>query len=302
MIIRLLAIILIGLILIVALFLPKTSLKVPFYSVIEEKIQASQIQTDPFPIRKSTYQKLPPISARSAVVIDAKTGSSLFEKNPHLKHLPASTTKLMTALVTLEKCLPTQVVTVDQIEKEGTQMGLEVGDQVSVENLLYGLLINSGNDAAYTLASACSNSANHFVLAMNQKAEDLGLTNTHFTNPTGFDDNYQYSTAFDLAKLANIAIANPLIAKIVATKSTVVTDVTGNKAYFLDNVNELLGVVDGIEGVKTGQTEGALENLITKTTRNGNSIVIALLGSKDRFAETRELIKWAFGQFEWLTF
>jgi D-alanyl-D-alanine carboxypeptidase len=118
-------------------------------------------------------------------------------------------------------------------------------------------------------------------------------------NPTGFDDNLQYSTAFDLAELARVATANPLIAKIVKTKSTVVTDTTGLRTYYLENVNKLLGIVDGINGVKTGHTDGALEIVITKVNRNGNGIIVSLLGSKDRFGESQTLIEWAFSNYVW---
>ncbi|OGD81538.1 hypothetical protein A3A54_02260 [Candidatus Curtissbacteria bacterium RIFCSPLOWO2_01_FULL_39_62] len=240
------------------------------------------------------------LSARAAVVIDAKTGSILFEKNADLKHLPASTTKIMTALITLEKCSPESVITVPEIEQEGTQMGLAAGDQVTVENLLYGMLINSGNDAASALASSCAQTQEQFISSMNEKAEDLNMNDTYFVNPTGFDNDYQYSTAHDLAKLANVTMSSPLISRIVATKSTVVTDITGTKTYFLENINELLEVVDGLEGIKTGQTQGSLENLVTRTTRNGNSVVVVVLGSKDRFTETQNLIEWAFDSYEWI--
>ena len=126
------------------------------------------------------------------------------------------------------------------------------------------------------------------------------MKDTHFSNPTGFDDDLQYSTAEDLAKLANVAISNPIISKIVKVKSTVVTDFTGNKTYYLENINELLGIIDGLEGIKTGQTEGSLENLITKTTRNGNSVIVVVLGSEDRFTETQNLIEWAFDIYSWV--
>ncbi len=265
------------------------------------RIKAANLKINkPLPIQKENFQNPPEISARSAVAVDSKTGTILFEKNPNLKHLPASTTKLMTALVSLENCKPEQVVIIDQVEGNGTQMGLQVGDQITVENLLYGLLINSGNDAALTLSKECSNPQSTFVESMNQKARRLNMVKTHFTNPTGFDDIYQFSTAKDLAKLANVAIASPLISKIVSTKSTVVTDITGNKSYYLENINELLGVVEGIEGIKTGQTSGSLENLITRTTRNGNSIVVSVLGSMHRFLESQQLIEWAFANHAWI--
>lgn len=301
MIFRYIVIVLIGLFFVAALLLSKTVFTFPVYSKIPHQIKAaSPIEIGSYPIPGFGYKDPLPFTAKSAVVIDAKTNIVLFEKNSNLKHLPASTTKLMTTLVALEQCLPTQIVTITEIEREGTQMGLEIGDRVSVENLLYGLLINSGNDAAFVLAKACSDSPDHFVVSMNRKAKNLGMVDTHFMNPAGFDNNFQYSTALDLAKLANASISNPLISKIVATKSTVVTDAGKIKTYYLENVNELLGVVDGIEGVKTGQTEGSLENLITRTTRGGNSIVVAILGSNDRFGESKQLIEWAFKNYQWV--
>ena len=284
-----------------AFLLPKSSWKIPIFSQRAEQIKASNPRPiNPIPVANFNYQNPQSITARSAIVIDSKTGLTLFEKNASLKHLPASTTKLMTALISLEKCSPDTVITIAEIEEEGTQMGLEAGDQITVENLLYGLLINSGNDAATALVTGCAQSPNDFTVSMNQKAEDLKMKDTHFANPTGFDDDLQYSTAEDLAKLANVAISNPLISKIVKVKSTVVTDFTGNKTYYLENINELLETVDGLEGIKTGQTEGSLENLITKTTRKGNSVIVVVLGSEDRFAETQNLIEWAFDIYDWV--
>ena len=146
----------------------------------------------------------------------------------------------------------------DFVEREPTSMGLETGDVVSVNSLLYGLLISSGNDAAFTLSYSCSNSTGEFVNEMNQKAKEIQMHNTHFENPAGFDGQNQYTTARDLAKLSKVAVAQPLIAKIVATKQAVVTDAYAKKTYYLQNINALLGEVDGVEGVKTGQTEGSL--------------------------------------------
>lgn len=243
----------------------------------------------------------PEISARSAVVLDSKTGTTLFEKDPHLKHLPASTTKMMTALVALESCSIDQVAIIKSVEKSGTQMGLEIGDQITVENLLYGLLMASGNDAAFALANSCSPNYKTFVERMNKKAKELNMNSTNFVNPAGFDNELQYSTALDLARLANAVTANPLISKIVATKSTVVTDTSGTRTYYLENINKLLGAVNGVEGVKTGQTDGALEIVITKTTRNGHTVIISILGSSDRFGESKDLIEWAFANFHWIS-
>lgn len=254
----------------------------------------------PFPVPKNDFQKAPEISARSAVVIDAKTGVTLYEKEPNIHHLPASTTKLMTAIVALEKCSPEKLVRVGYVEKEPTVMGLETGDVVSVKTLLYGLLMASGNDAASTLAYSCANSQEEFVKEMNLKAQELQMHNTHFSNPAGFDSQDEFTTARDLAKLAKVAIANPLIAKIVATQQSVATDAYNQKTYYLSNINKLLGEVEGVEGVKTGQTQGSLEILVTQTTRNNNTIVAVVLGSTDRFLDSKQLIEWTFKNHQWL--
>lgn len=255
----------------------------------------------PYPVQKENYHQPPNISAKSAIVVEVKSDITLFEKNPHTKLLPASTTKLMTALVALEKCSLEQIVTVGAVEKEPTLMGLSTGDNISVRSLLYGLLVNSGNDAAFTLAASCARSVADFVAEMNYKAREIGLRNTHFTDPAGFDDPAQFTTSRDLAKLARVAIASPIIAKIVSTKSTVVTDTTGSKTYFLENINKLLGEVTGLEGIKTGQTEGSQEVLVTQTTRSGNTIITVVLGSQDRFEESKQLIEWAFENHIWVS-
>lgn len=260
----------------------------------------------PKPTRIESFIQAPQVSARSAIVIDAQTGIVLYEKNPHLRHLPASLTKLATALTALETCPKDQVVTVNFVESEPNQMGLTLGDTLTVESLLYGLLVASANDAAYALANSCSPrlsagqaTPNQFVQEMNQLSIRLGMKNSHFTNPAGFDESAHFSTASDLAKLAKAAVANPLLSQIVATKSVVVNDITGVKTYYLENTNELLGEIDGIEGIKTGLTEGSLQDLVTKTKRNGNSVITVVLGSQDRFDETRKLIEWTFANYQW---
>lgn len=281
---------------IIALFLPQTS----NLAHSEPNTAQPSPSTNPqIPTKAKAFQPPPETSAQSIAIVDARTGAFLYEKNSNLRLLPASTTKMMTALVALANCSPNDKVVVRSLQKDGTQMGLELGDEVTVENLLHGLLISSGNDAAYALANSCAPTYKDFIEAMNQKAKELDMQDSRFVNPAGFDDNLQYSTARDLAKLGKVVVANPLVAKIVATKSTVVTDVSGNRIYFLDNVNKLLGVVDGVEGVKTGQTEGSLEILVTKTTRGGNSLIISLMGSQDRFTETKKLIDWVYQNYVW---
>lgn len=277
--------------------------KVSLYSDLlpqDETIMGQKIIVDPnTPKLKTNTPQNPPIGAHSAIIIDAKTGAVLFQKNPDSRHLPASTTKLMTALIALENCPPETIVTATGVTHGGTQMGLVEGERITVENLLYGTLIASGNDAAFALAASCAHETAEFVASMNQKALELGMENSHFVNPAGFDDPLQYSTARDLAKLSKAAITNPLIAKIVNTKTTVVNDVSGIKTHYLENVNKLLGTVNGIEGIKTGQTQGSLEILISKTTRNNNSIIAVVLGSQDRFGESKQLIDWVYASYSW---
>lgn len=241
----------------------------------------------------------PEVLAKSAIVIDNASFENLFEKEANLRHLPASLTKLLTALTALENCMPQDVKTVAEIRAEGSTMGLSIGDEVSIETLLYGLLIASGNDAAYALSAACTPTGSDFIVQMNEMAKRLGMTASNFTNPAGLDDLSQYTNARDLARLAKAAVADPLIAKIVATKSIVVNDRSGNKTYYLHNINKLIGEVNGVEGIKTGQTEGASGNLITKTTRGGNSIITVVLGSDDRFEDTTALIEWTFTNYSW---
>ena len=250
--------------------------------------------------RIDNFQPAPDVTAKSAIVLDATSGIPLFAKEALARHLPASLAKLLTALVALETCPLDQLVSVTSPNPEPSSMGLASGDVVTVESLLYGLLIASGNDAAFALADACAPSQNQFVLAMNQKARKLGMWDSHFANPAGFDDITQYTTVRDLAKLAKAAVSDQTIAKIVATKSTVVNDVTGIKTYYLANLNKLIGVVYGTDGIKTGQTDGAQENLVTKTARDGKTIITVVLGSEDRFSDSKKLIEWAFVNFSWL--
>jgi len=178
-------------------------------------------------------------------------------------------------------------------------MGLYLGEQMTFENLLYGLLVYSANDAAETLAQNFPGGYDNFITAMNQKATDLSMTNSYFDNPVGLDTDGQHSTARDLIRASEVAMRNPEFAKVVGTKQITVTDITGKSIYSLKNINELLGVVPGVMGVKTGWTENARENLVTYMDRDGHKIMIALLGSQDRFGETKELIDWIFTNYEW---
>ena len=193
----------------------------------------------------------PVLSAQGALAVDLDSGISLYEKNPDIKLLPASTTKIVTALVVLDSYPLDQIITVGKINVVGQKMGLFQGEQMSVENLLYGLLVYSANDAAETLAQKFPGGYDAFITAMNTKAKDLSMTNSHFDNTVGLDTDDQHSTAKDLVRVSEVAMRIPEFAKIVGTKSIVVKDALGKTAYNLTNINVLLGSVPGVLGVKT---------------------------------------------------
>jgi D-alanyl-D-alanine carboxypeptidase (penicillin-binding protein 5/6) len=160
-------------------------------------------------------------------------------------------------------------------------------------------LIYSANDAAEVLAANYDGGREAFVQAMNEKANELNLINTHFENPTGFDGGRHFSTARDLIRVAIVAMQNPRFSNIVKQKEKVVASIDGAIKHKLISTNQLLSEVDGVKGVKTGWTENARENLVTYIERDGKRIMIALLGSQDRFGETKELISWIYNNYEW---
>ncbi|MBI2268116.1 MAG: D-alanyl-D-alanine carboxypeptidase [Candidatus Blackburnbacteria bacterium] len=243
---------------------------------------------------------LPPVlSAKAVYVVDDESGEVLFSKNESEPVLPASTTKIATALVALTHYNLQDVLTVGKLDATGQTMDLQVGEEMSVENLLYGLLIFSANDAAEVLAQNYPGGRSNFIDAMNRLAKQQGLENTHFVNPVGFDEYLHFSSAQDLTKLAQYAIKNPVFAKIVATPEFSATNVDGTAVHKLANINELIGKVPGVLGIKTGWTESAGESLITLIERDGHKVVISLLGSADRFEETKVLLDWIFGSYEW---
>lgn len=254
-----------------------------------------------YPVNKNISSP-PETTATSIKIIDLDSMAVLFEKNSKQRIFPASTTKIMTALIVLEQYPLKQILTVGQTKVEGSILNLIPGDQITVENLLYGLLVASGNDAAQIFAENFPGGVEGFVWVMNQKAKDLTLENTHFTNPAGLDAEGHYSTAEDLTKLAAFAVKNEEFAKIVSTPEYTITDVSGTKTYSFKNTNELVGEISEIKGIKTGWTENAGECLVSLLERNGAKIVIALFGSTDRFGETRQIIDWIFTNFQWQRF
>lgn len=242
----------------------------------------------------------PVLSAQGALAVDLDSGVSLYEKKSDALLLPASTTKIVTALVALDYYSLDQVLVVPKgTGVDGQKMRLFAGEEMKVGDLLYGLLVYSANDAAETLAAGYPGGRLAFIDAMNKKANELSMVNSHFANPVGFDEDAQHSTAKDLVRVSEVAMRIPEFAKIVGTKQVTIFDVSGKTKYNLKNINELLGVVPGVMGVKTGWTENARENLVTYVERDGHKVMIAILGSQDRFGETKELINWIFGNYKW---
>lgn len=256
----------------------------------------------PYPVNKTGVFPGMEISATSVVVQDAVSGAYLFRRASTLQLSPASTTKILTALVVLDSMGLDDVVTVGTIQNNGQTIGLVTGERITVENLLYGMLIQSGNDAGYALASAYPGGLDAFIASMNKKAQDLHLSMSHFTNPVGYDDPNHYMTAEDLVRLADVALENKILAKMVAIPQITISDVTHTYFHRLSNVNQLLGKIPGVAGIKTGWTEEAGENLVTLIDRGGRRIIIIVLHSKDRFGDTIRLIDWVFGNYEWQEF
>lgn len=244
-------------------------------------------------------EAFPVLSAQSALAVDLTSGVILYEKNPDEPLLPASTTKIITALVSLDFYPMDKILQVGDVAVTGHKMGLVEGEEISVEDLLSGLLIYSANDAAEVLAQNYPGGRQAFITVMNVKARQLGLEGSVFKNPSGLDGGGHLSTARDLVRLSSVAIKNETFARIVATKEEVVRSQDGKISHKLVNLNRLVGEVEGVLGVKTGWTENARENLVTYVDRGGRKVMLVLLGSQDRFGETEELIDWIFKNYEW---
>lgn len=239
-------------------------------------------------------------SARSVLVLDLATGKSLYEKEADQRLPIASTTKIMTALVANAYFKPNSTLTVQEgASVSGSKVGLKSGESLTFRALLYGLLLNSGNDAAFVIAENYPGGVLGFVSAMNKRALELGLKNTHFENPAGLDSPNQYSSARDLKLITEEALKDYQLARIFATKDTEITSVDKKYTYKLHNLNKLLSSVVGVLGVKTGYTENAKENLVTLIDRGGNRVLLVVLGSDDRFGETTKLIDWTYSNFIW---
>lgn len=240
------------------------------------------------PVAPSTT---PDITAEGVYIVDFESFTPLLARNEHTRLFPASTTKILTALVTEEVFRPDEVIQVREVKTEGQTMGLIPNERITVENLLYGILVHSGNDAAYALADAYG--YERFVDRMNRKAAELGMANSQFRNPSGLDADGQYSTPYDLALAGRAVLRSKELRKMVSTKEITISDEDFRVFHRLSNVNQLLGEVQGVGGLKTGYTEAAGQNLVSFYKRgDGKEFIIVVLKSRDRFQDTREIISW----------
>ncbi|MDE6726415.1 MAG: D-alanyl-D-alanine carboxypeptidase [Oscillospiraceae bacterium] len=238
------------------------------------------------------------LSAVSAVLIEAETGTVLYSKNADERRAMASTTKIMTAILMIEAGDLDRDFTVDPyaIMVEGTSMGLREGDIVSRRDLLYGILLPSGNDAANAAAVSVAGSMSAFVKKMNEKAAALGLANTHFVTPSGLDANGHYTTALDLAKLTAYAMKNEIFREAVSCKSKQVE--FGNPPYkrTLYNSNKMLSRYDGAIGVKTGFTDNARRCLVSAAERDGVTLIAVTLNAGDDWNDHTKMLDRGFAQ------
>ena len=243
------------------------------------------------------------LNSRSCIVLDRQSKSILYGKNEKNKVKMASTTKIMTAIVVIENADLNKTVEISKKSAStgGSRLGLKTGDKITINHLLYGLMLRSGNDAAVALAESISGSVSDFAILMNNKAKELGLKNTNFETPHGLDSDNHYTTAYELALLTDYALKNPTFSKIVGTKNYTI-NINGYPKN-LSNTNELLGNLNGVYGVKTGFTNGANRCLVTACKRGNMDIICVVLGADTKNFRTQDsakLIEYTFNTYTYI--
>ncbi len=239
------------------------------------------------------------LTATAAVLVDATTGQVLYDRNASLAWPPASTTKIMTALVAIEHASPDTPITISSTAahfRDGSVVGLPANARVPLRDLLYGLLLPSGNDAALAIAEGTAGSVPAFVTLMNERAWQLGATQTHFTSPHGLYDREHYSTAYDLALIARVAMQNPAFREIVHTRSWVFS-VPGRSPRRLFNHNRLLSRYPGADGVKTGYVHQSGQTLVASATHEGWRLIAVVLRSRDLYGDASRLLNYGFAHY-----
>ncbi len=274
--------------------------------VIKRQIPKLNIYLNPLSYTPEEFPEIinnypPEISAQGAIAMDRDSKVTLFEKNPNLRFSPASTTKIMTALIALEHYQMDDILTVYQGNTEGSVISLTPNEQFRFEELLYAMMLPSANDATKTIAQNYPGGEEAFVAKMNQKAKELGLNNTHFEDSVGLLDKGDYTTPIDLARLGSFAMQNPEFVKVVSTKNKTITNTEGKK-YDIENLNILLDL-PGVNGIKTGFTEEAGQVLVTskKIAGTNKEVIIVVMQSLDRFGDSESLLNFLDNNINYLT-
>ena len=240
------------------------------------------------------------ISAECACVIEAKTGKVLFEKNKNKQHAMASTTKIMTGIIALEETNPDDIITmtITASKTEGSSIYLEPGEKIYMRDLIFGLMLNSGNDAAVAIAEHISGTPAEFCKKMNEKAQELCLLNTNFKNPNGLYEEGHFTTAHDLAKLTQYAMKNKEFREIVSTKEKKITLVEPARELYFSNHNKLLWDYDGAIGVKTGYTTDTGRCLVSAAEKNGTTLYCVTLDAPGDWADHTKILDYCFSKLE----
>ena len=243
------------------------------------------------------------VSAESAILIDADSGNILYSKNADRPMPMASTTKIMTALVAIERCDLNQKVkiTEESVGVEGSSIYLVAGETLSLEELLYAMMLESANDAATAIAIAVAGDVESFADMMNQKASDLGLENTNFTNPHGLDDKMHYTTAAELAIIASEAMKNDIFKTIVSTHKKIIPQNDGEGARLLVNHNKMLDMYEGAIGIKTGYTKKSGRCLVSAAERDGVRLIAVTLNAPDDWQDHADMLDLGFDCYESVT-
>ncbi len=243
----------------------------------------------------------PVLSAEGVYVIDIPSWTPVLSKNIHLPLYPASTAKMVTALTVRKHFKTDDIITVKTATDEGQIMDLQPGERLTVENLLYGMLVQSANDAAFAFADH-TGGLSRWMSLINDTARSLGMEESYFTNPAGLDEPGMRTTPRDLAFAARALIQDKYLKRMVSTKSITILDEDYRYTHDLTNVNQLLGVVEGLGGVKTGFTEAAGQNLVSyyRQPESNREYIIVVMKSVDRFQDTQDIVSWLAKSLEYV--
>lgn len=241
----------------------------------------------------------PPVYAGASALIESNSGAVLFAKNEEERRAPASTTKMMTAIVALEKGNLDQIVTISRraAGTPGSSLYLRAGERITIRELLKGMMLQSGNDGSMAVAEGISGDMESFVALMNRKSKEIGALNTNFRNPHGLRAPSHYTTALDLALIARYGLAKPQFADLVSRKNAIIKWAEQSREMGVTNTNRLLWSLEGADGVKTGTTNEAGHCLVASATRDGKQLVAVVLNSKNRWGDCARLLEYGFQKF-----